>query len=157
MKLVTVDDILAHHGTKGMKWGTRKSTPSGAAPMHAQYTKGRLARDKNMFGDKGVSRINSRLHEGVDYKQAKNREIRRSQVKATIQAGAVVTAYVLASFGPEIVGGTQGARNAVGSMIANRAETKRGERFAADHFGLGQNQDINAKKNRKGVYNVTSM
>ncbi len=151
----TIDNILAHYGTKGMKWGTRKS--SASVQLHSEYTKGRLSRDKNMFGEKGVARINARLHEGVTYKQSQNREIRRSQVKATIKLGAIVTAYVLASAGPEIALSTKGIRDSMASTISDRAETKRGQSHAANHFGLGQNNDFIAKQNRKGVYKVTSM
>lgn len=165
MSREVVGDILAHYGTKGMKWGVKKS---GAAkprltkqPYHKDYASKLRSPDKTSFGKRGVNRINNRLLDGHTYDQARTKEVSRKNRQAKIKAGAVVAAYLLANYGPEIAYHTKDTRDGISrnaaNYIAQRAETKRGQRFAADHFGLGMNEDINAKKNRKGVYNVTSM
>lgn len=161
MTQTVVENILEHYGTKGMKWGVRKT---GAAksrltkePYHKEYTGARRRADRDKFGKRGVNRINNKLRAGKLYDEARSSETKRRQVATRVKAGAVIAAYLLASFGPEVAVSTRDARQDIKRNIANRAETNRGRRHAADHYGLGQNDDIQAKQRRDGTYNVTSM
>lgn len=143
MNREVVDDILVHYGTKGMKWGVRKKTAEVSNPG---YSKDDRDLDRAVYGKGGVRRINSRMNAGKTQKQATRSETIRYVGINSAAIGAGMALKLLVAYGPILSKG-----------ISDRAETNRGRNFSAVKFGLGQNDDINAKQNRKGVYNVTSM
>ena len=60
------EDFLIHYGVPGMKWGHRKS-------QHANYTTSMVERDRALYGDKNVRRINDAMHKGQSYMEARHR------------------------------------------------------------------------------------
>ena len=59
------EDYLAHYGVPGMKWGHRKSQAKG-------YTDKAVKRDRALYGDRKVRKINSKMLKGASYMQARH-------------------------------------------------------------------------------------
>lgn len=141
---------LAHYGVKGMKWGVRRAEKKAAlnAP-NKRYGQGARSQDKSLYGNHGVKRINRRMNKGKSLKKARSAEM-RLQVGAGVAAiGAYHVARNFQILGPVLAQG-----------IAMKAQTNRGRAAAAQTMGLprqGSSGPNYSKKNRKGVYNISSM
>lgn len=59
------EDYLMHYGVPGMKWGHRKSQAKG-------YSDKAVKRDRAMYGDRKVRKINSKMLKGASYMQARH-------------------------------------------------------------------------------------
>lgn len=67
------EDFLAHYGVLGMKWGKRKRNPN--------YSDQQVKRDKQIYGARGVKRINKNLNKGDQISTARGAEkTRRDRV-----------------------------------------------------------------------------
>jgi hypothetical protein len=132
---------LEHHGVKGMHWGIRKED------IHPRYSSSQQANDRATYGTGAVRRINKRMHEGKSHKEALKTEYHIFLTKAGVAAGAVVLGHVLATHGDSLA-----------VSIGKRAETNRGRAAMAATMGLGPAESNQLfKKNRKGVYNITTL
>jgi hypothetical protein len=147
---------LAHYGVKGMKWGVRRAELN--AP-NQQYTAGSRAYDKTQHGKRGVKRINRRLNQGKTLDQARTAE-RRRNARQRVAVGVGIL------FGPEIAYGARVMGNVIklsagvaAQSVAKRAETNRGRAAVSDAMGLPRKASTGPDyaKNRKGVYNISSL
>lgn len=152
---------VLHYGVKGMHWGVRKAeTSSGGSapakkikakdlPQHKNYKARNLVADKQTFGQRGVNRINKRMHKGQSYKKALTMEYLRNTAKATIGAGASVVATLLVTHG-----------DVLSQAVAVKAETNRGRAHLAATMGLPSkptNGPTYAKKSRGGAHKITTL
>lgn len=146
---------LVHYGVKGMHWGVRKNTPT-----NSNYGVSQRQYDKKQYGHGSVKRINRRMNKGASL------EVARKQERAfRAKRGAVVALGV--TFAPEIARGAQVAgtilkmsAGVLAQHVAVKAETKRGQAFAAETMGLPRHATSGpsySTQNRKGVYNISSM
>ena len=71
------EDELIHYGVPGMKWGIRKA-------QSKNYTDNAVKRDRALYGDKAVRRINKYMLKGDDYMTARhkmgNREYKKGRL-----------------------------------------------------------------------------
>lgn len=65
------EEYLIHYGVKGMKWGIRKKSTE---PQNKRYDVNQRKNDKDIFGKRGVRRINRRMNKGKTHKQAERAE-----------------------------------------------------------------------------------
>jgi hypothetical protein len=147
---------LVHYGVKGMKWGVRRAELNKTNP---NYTKGQRDYDYRKRGVSrgGIKRINRRLNKGQDLETARKNEkkfVRRRRA-------AVTTAYIGVRYSNKE---TRDFLKEIGVIamqnVAKRAETKRGQAFAAQTMGLPRQAATGpnySKKNRKNVYNISSL
>ncbi|AVD99431.1 hypothetical protein SEA_BING_9 [Streptomyces phage Bing] len=137
---------LVHYGVKGMKWGVRKARDDSP---NAGYTKGQRQIDKRDFGKRGVKRINRRMNKGQTRTRARKAERRRDSLQYYGAVGAVATYRYMKVAGPVL-----------SQMVAQRAETKRGQAAAAAAMGLPRKASTGpsySKQKRNGVYNISSL
>ena len=137
---MTFDEVMEHHGVKGMRWGVRSAT---TLSTHSELTKARSAESADRFGVGSVSRINTRLHAGKTFQQAVRREIALNVGKGVLAVGVVVVPLVLGEFGPQAA-----------QAIHNRAETNRGR---ASIPAIGMKKPLKFAKSRGGVHKTTTM
>lgn len=105
MAIITYDEYLEHFGTKGMKWGVRKSAESKNA--NSNYSVKQRRRDAQVYGMRGQRRINKAMNKGDSLSIARGDEkTRRDRVlnsnKYVRQGGKVAGAIggvVLANVG----------------------------------------------------------
>jgi hypothetical protein len=155
-RLIMSSAELIHYGVKGMKWGVRRAELSKNNP---NYTPGQRDHDylRRGVSKRGVKRINKRMNKGQDLETARKNEkkfVRRRRA-------AVAAAYIGARYSdPQ----TRALIKELGVIamqhVAQRAETKRGQAFAAENMGIPRTASTGPKytqKNRKGVYNISSM
>ncbi|QEQ93873.1 hypothetical protein SEA_KARDASHIAN_8 [Streptomyces phage Kardashian] len=160
---------LAHYGVKGMKWGVRKAVSDKLEARakvkraenrpNKEYTRNLRAQDRRTHGNGGVKRINRRLNQGLDLKTARKKEARfqknrKRAVKVSIAAARTYRKRKEIAATLLLVGGV------VAQHVAVRAETKRGQAAAAEAMGLPRyatEGPTYSKKNRKGVYNISSL
>lgn len=155
------DDGVVHYGVKGMHWGVRKSGSSsgtgGSAPkvkakdlpVHKNYSMRNRAADKSTFGQRGVDRINKRMHKDQSYKKALTMEYLRNTAKATVGAGASAVATLLVTHG-----------DVLSQAVAAKAETNRGRAHLAATMGLPSkptNGPTYAQKSRGGAHKITTL
>ena len=122
---ITYDDYLAHYGVKGMKWGRRKNE---------NYSSDQRARDSQIYGNRGVKRINKNMNKGESVSTARSREkTRRDTVteKAVDIRGRSDTARVQKQFIGGAVGGFAGraAGAAAVSGIGKAATSRTGQQL----------------------------
>ena len=121
----TYDDYLEHYGVKGMKWGRRKNE---------NYSSDQRARDSQIYGNRGVKRINKNMNKGESVSTARSREkTRRDTVteKAVDIRGRSDTARVQKQFIGGAVGGFAGraAGSAAVSGIGKAATSRTGQQL----------------------------
>lgn len=83
----TVDEVLAHYGVKGMKWGKRKADPSSLAPPSEDHTRvvGQRAIAKTSgtraLSNKELQDVISRMNLERQYSQLnpKNNPVKKGQ------------------------------------------------------------------------------
>lgn len=95
------EDYLIHYGVPGMRWGHRKSQAKG-------YSDKAVKRDRAMYGDRRVRKINSKMLKGASYMQARHevgaREYRKGD--RLNKAGRIlIPASVAASIAANITAG----------------------------------------------------
>ena len=122
---VTYDSYLEHYGVKGMKWGRRKNE---------NYSSDQRARDSQIYGNRGVKRINKNMNKGESVSTARSREkTRRDTVteKAVDIRGRSDTARVQKQFIGGAVGGYAGraAGAAAVSGIGKAATSRTGQQL----------------------------
>ena len=86
--------VLVHHGIKGMKWGIRKKNLD-----NPNYDSQQRKRDKQIYGSRGVRRINKSMNKGNRISVARGTEKTkkdsvRGKSKYVRQGGKVVGAGV---------------------------------------------------------------
>ena len=109
---LTYDDYLAHYGVKGMKWGVRKER------RNEGYSENQRARDKELYGKRGVKRINSNLNKGYSISTARSMEkTRRDEVQS--RAANIRGRGGVERSQKQLIGGAVGA--AAGAAAANKA------------------------------------
>lgn len=133
---------IVHYGVKGMHWGVHKKVHDDSP--HPTYTKQKQANDARQFGKGGVKRINRKLNAGKTREQAHKSEHRRNTYRGAAAIGAVFAYNAIKIYGPVAM-----------QEIAIKAETNRGKAAAAQ--ALKNARVKNVKKNRKGVYNISSL
>lgn len=147
---------LVHYGVKGMKWGVRNAELNKPNPG---YTRGQRNYDYSNRGvsRRGIKRINKRLNKGQDLETARKNEkkfIRRRNL-------AFTGAYLAVRYSnPETRAFLKEMGVVAMQSVAKRAETKRGQAFMANNRGLPRQASTgpsHAKKNRSGVYNISSV
>ena len=94
-------DELYHYGVLGMKWGRRKSQRQQTKA--ANYSSKQRSRDKAIYGEGAVKRIDKRMQEGAGIQEARHYEVKRKDRKVhaksiakTITKGAVVVGGTVA-------------------------------------------------------------
>uniref|UniRef100_A0AAU7GZR8 Uncharacterized protein n=1 Tax=Streptomyces phage Scarif TaxID=3158858 RepID=A0AAU7GZR8_9CAUD len=145
---------LIHYGVKGMKWGVRKN-PKDDSP-NSNYSRGQRSYDRKNHGKGGVKRINRRLNEGQDLKTARKNEYKFRRKRATMVSAGIVAAR----YAPTAIQVLKMVGGVASQKVALRAEAKRGQAAAAASMGIprqGSTGPSYTKKNRKGVYNISSM
>lgn len=146
--MLAVNDFLVHYGVKGMKWGRRK-----AEAPHPNYNARDRAADALIHPRGAVKRINRRMHRGATLSEARVKETQR-----TILKGLAGMALFNA---PRIIRTVDKLVNVHGAetmtSIREKAQTNRGRAQAAATMGLKSKPTTYAKKNRKGVHNITSI
>lgn len=79
-----VDEILAHYGILGMKWGVRREPGANGLVgkgKNPNYTSGQRKRDRQIYGGRGEKRINKALNKGDSISVARGSEkTRRDRV-----------------------------------------------------------------------------
>lgn len=107
-----MDDYLMHYGVLGMKWGIRKYqnedgslTEAGKQHYSSKYSPEQIRRDRKVYGNRGVERINKRMKYDLDsISGARSAEADRiSKARRT----AVVTGNIGRTLG-SIAGGVGG-------------------------------------------------
>lgn len=149
---------VVHYGVKGMHWGVRKNTPT-----NPNYNRSQRDADRKKFGQGGVKRINRRLNKGHGIAKARKKEARfrknRREAISTAVLGIKYRHQVKA--GLQIAGTLASLAAGIAVQhVAVKAETKRGQAFAANTMGLPRQASTGpsySKKNRSGVYNITSV
>lgn len=139
---------LIHYGVKGMKWGVRRKSSELDKP-NSRYGQSKRANDRSSFGRGGEKRINRRMNKGMTYKKAVRREYGTTAFKGLAMSGSVIAYGLARSYGSVAAQG-----------IAKKAETNRGRASAAATMGLPRNPTNGpsySKKNRKNVYNISSL
>lgn len=76
-RVVQHDDVLAHYGVRGMRWGIRKSRIKGAK----KWTSAKQAKIDGMSDDQ-LRRINNRLRLEKEYRQLTQTRMERYRAKA---------------------------------------------------------------------------
>lgn len=76
-RVVQHDDVLAHYGIKGMRWGIRKSRIKGAK----KWTSAKQAKIDGMSDDQ-LRRVNNRLRLEKEYRQLTQTRMERYRAKA---------------------------------------------------------------------------
>lgn len=155
------EDVLAHFGVKGMKWGVIRGKVSGHFEARAaekkrlnepnpDLTSRQKAQDVSRFGPGGAARINRSMNQGKTHIQAIKAEEKVRTRNAYIVAGSLMTVYLLNALGPTVM-----------SEVSRKAATNRDKRAqATEDFirnGPQKPKTKEAKKNFRGVYNVTTM
>lgn len=80
-----VDDVLAHYGVKGMRWGQRRAHLNST-----DYGSRDKIRDTSAYGTRGAKRIESRVAAGKTIKQARRREFGRQTGQVALGAASVI-------------------------------------------------------------------
>lgn len=155
------EDAFEHFGVKGMKWGVIRSKVQGRLAERAEqkakdnvpnpdYNSGMRQRDRLRFTGGGIRRINANMNRGMTYQQASKKELDRKKVQQRVTIGIVATATLVEMFGPVVM-----------SEISRKAATNRDKRAQAteDFIRNGPQKPATktAKKNIRGVYNITTM
>lgn len=122
MEISKVEDYLAHHGVKGMKWGRRRD-------RNPNYTDQQVKRDKQIYGNRGTKRINKALNKGDQISVARGAEkTRRDKVlnrnKYVREVGKGVAGIV-----------TGGTGYALSRKAAGLIQTRRGQAVLNRVFG----------------------
>lgn len=133
---------IQHYGVKGMHWGVHKKSHDDSP--NADYTSRQRAIDRGQHGKRAEVRINRKLNAGKTRQQALRSEGLRDYHQALAVAGGVAAVRLLQVYGPVAMQG-----------IAIKAESNRGKAAAAQ--ALKNASTIKAKRNRKGVYNISSL
>ena len=76
-RVVQHDDVLAHYGVRGMRWGIRKSRIKGAK----RWTSAKQAKIDGMSDDQ-LRRVNNRLRLEKEYRQLTQTRMERYRAKA---------------------------------------------------------------------------
>lgn len=121
------EDFLAHHGVLGMHWG--KHLPGRGQGKNSDYSDQQRKRDKQIYGGRGVRKINKSLNRGNRISVARGDEkTRRDRVmgknKYVRQVGKVVN----------VVGGVAIANVAV-SALHKFSNSHAGAVFVSKIFG----------------------
>ena len=109
------DEVLAHHGVKGMKWGVRKQRPSGGAGSSRKKRKGLSRKQKaaiaGVLGTAAAAGAGYYLHKSGNGKKI---------VSAAKKHGASAKAYAR-GYGKVAAGGAKGAASRAGSAFKGGA------------------------------------
>ena len=116
---------LKHHGILGMKWGVRKDNKH----TNPNYTDQQRKRDREIYGSRGVSRINKAMNNGDTISVARGTEkTKRDHVlgrqKYVRQGGKIVGASV----------GAIGSQIGISALIS-AANTRVGNELASKLLG----------------------
>ena len=130
-------DVVEHFGVKGMHWGVRKAKPE--SPRASGYSDEAYVQDKRKFGDRGVRRINERMHNGTDYASARKAEVKRRRNQKLLFAGGYLAARMLLVYGPTLA--QAGAQAYVGSKHA-AAGAKAAANLFSDARGIGAHKIV---------------
>ena len=78
------NDELYHFGIPGMKWGIRRYqnadgslTEKGKKHFNSKYSSEQIRRDRRVYGNSGVNRINKRMNNGESISGARSGEASR--------------------------------------------------------------------------------
>lgn len=90
-----MNEELEHFGIKGMKWGIRRFqnedgtlTPAGKQRYADNYSSQQRIRDKKLYGEGAVRRINKRMLKGESIQSARHDEvIRKDRIDKTKKVG----------------------------------------------------------------------
>lgn len=118
------------------------------------YNDGMRRHDKLRFSAGSVKRINQSMNEGLDHRTAAKKEQRRKEIQTKITAGLTVTAVLLNALGPSIY---SDVRDTIGARAATNRDKRAQAREEFIRNGPQKPDTKNAKKNFRGVYNVTTM
>lgn len=122
----SVDNFLAHHGVKGMKWGQRRREVKAqreettAKAAEAGYSRGTRFSDQQNIGYRGVRKIENRIVKGESIRSARTKEYASSTAK-----GLAVAAVIIGT--PIAIGAASKGL----SGLSNNINTRRGAAAAA--------------------------
>ena len=165
------NDYLAHYGVKGMKWGVRRkrqradrnrwksmSKSERAAnrdSLNPRYKKLDREIDTDLYGERGVQRINRRMNKGQSHLRATTTEAARQTA-----LGMGVGIGVIAVANPQLIkAGASFVNNKAKSKawdFANDLNTKRAARRAKELIPklVSDNSMNNVIKLKKNQYKV---
>lgn len=112
-RVVQHDDVLAHYGVRGMRWGIRKSRIKGAK----KWTSAKQAKIDGMSDDQ-LRRVNNRLRLEKEYRQLTQTRMERYRAKA----GKVVEEAAANTLQNAIQKGLKKAASRGGSAAINGAK-----------------------------------
>lgn len=147
--------FIAHHGIFGMKWGVRRYqnkdgtlTEAGKKHYHPNYSDSQRKQDKALYGNRGVERINKRMHEGYSILGARHYEAARKQRNRIILAGAGIAAGTLVTVGGVMYANSPEFKNKVDSGV--RAAGK----YTARKISNAQTSYSNFEQRRQAAKNL---
>ena len=135
-------DELYPHGVKGQKWGVRRYqnsdgslTSAGKRRYADNYSQQQRTRDRRVYGNRAVRRINRRMLEGENVSSARAAEATRiNRARSAATVSGIAGSYAGAIGGA--VGGLVAGR-AIGPRIANMVLARTGDREVSQLVGAG--------------------
>lgn len=106
-----MNDELIHYGVLGMKWGKRKARydqgdskgSKKSNTINKKYNDSYQYFDRKTFGNRGVSRINKRMNEGMSYDEAYEKEVKRAfNTRRAVTVGLPIASAIVKKATPTI-------------------------------------------------------
>ena len=124
-------DSLMHFGIKGMRWGVRRYqnkdgslTPAGKVRYSENYSEQQRIRDRKLYGERAVQRINKRMLNGEGIQSARHNEVvRKERISSGKQIAKNVTKGALVIGGAAAVA-TVLQKKGIGDKIAQGIMTE---------------------------------
>lgn len=86
------DNVIIHHGVKGMKWGVRKKRKA-LKDRNPNYKSSQVNYDQKVYGKRYSKKVNKMMNKGRTRAQAKDTLARRGKVRALALTAVAGLAY----------------------------------------------------------------